>query len=158
MKRQHQYQLTIEWTGNKGTGTSSYTSYERNHEITANNKPVIPASSDPAFSGDKTRYNPEELLVASLSSCHMLWYLHLCAEAGVVVTSYTDNATGVMNETDDGGGQFTSVTLNPVVTVTKESMMDKANELHGKANALCYIARSVNFKVGHNPSCNFLEV
>ena len=157
MSRPHHYQLTIEWTGNKGTGTSSYTAYERNHEITVDNKPLIPASSDPSFRGDKTRYNPEELLVASLSSCHMLWYLHLCAEAGVVVTNYTDNATGTMMETP-GGGQFAEVTLNPVVTVAKSSMMEKANELHSKANALCFIARSVNFKVSHNPACKHAEV
>src|SRR5215204_1484543 len=130
MAKQHNYNLTIQWTGNNGTGTSDYKAYERSHSILVNNKAEIAASSDPAFRGDKTRYNPEELLVASLSSCHMLWYLHLCAEAGVVVTNYTDNTTGIMTETADGGGQFSAVTLNPVVTVAKESMMEKANELH----------------------------
>ena len=151
MKGQHQYQLTIQWTGNNGTGTSSYRAYERNHEISTENKPIIPASSDPSFRGDKTRYNPEELLVASLSSCHMLWYLHLCSEAGVIVTDYRDNATGTMVETADGGGFFSEVILNPVVTVAENSMIEKANALHAKANELCFIARSVNFKVVHNP-------
>ena len=151
MNKQHQYQLTIQWTGNNGTGTSSYRAYERNHEISTENKPIIPASSDPSFRGDKTRYNPEELLVASLSSCHMLWYLHLCSEAGVIVTDYRDNATGTMVETADGGGFFSEVILNPVVTVAENSMIEKANALHAKANELCFIARSVNFKVVHNP-------
>lgn len=153
MSNQHQYQLTIQWTGNNGTGTSSYRAYERNHEILTGNKPVIPASSDPSFRGDKTRYNPEELLVASLSSCHMLWYLHLCSEAGVMVTDYKDNATGTMVETANGGGYFKEVVLNPVVTVTESSMIDKANALHAKANELCFIANSVNFKVAHQPVC-----
>jgi organic hydroperoxide reductase OsmC/OhrA len=153
MNGQHQYQLTIEWTGNTGTGTSNYRAYERSHEIIADNKPTILASSDPAFRGDKTRYNPEELLVASLSSCHMLWYLHLCSEAGVIVTDYKDNATGTMMETANGGGCFSEVMLNPLVTVTEISMIEKANALHVKANELCFIARSVNFKVSHNPTC-----
>ena len=114
---------------------------------------IIPASSDPAFRGNKTRYNPEELLVASLSSCHMLWYLHLCSEAGVVVTDYKDDATGLMEETANGGGHFTEVILKPVVTVTDSSMIEKANALHAKANELCFIANSVNFKVRHHPAC-----
>lgn len=153
MQRQHIYNLTVSWTGNKGTGTSGYREFERSHTISADNKPDIPGSSDPAFRGDKTKYNPEELLVASLSSCHMLWYLHLCAEAGVIVVDYTDHAKGIMKEGDNGGGQFTEVTLNPVVVVTENSMIEKANELHKKANELCYIARSVNFPVHHNARC-----
>ena len=153
MNGQHYYKLTIQWTGNKGTGTSNYRAYERSHEIIADNKATILASSDPAFRGDKTRYNPEELLVASLSSCHMLWYLHLCSEAGVVVTDYKDNATGTMMETANGGGYFKEVMLKPVVTVTERSMIEKATALHAKANELCFIASSVNFKVSHNPTC-----
>lgn len=157
MNGKHQYQLTIQWTGNNGTGTSSYRAYERNHEIKAGEKIIIPASSDPSFRGDKTRYNPEELLVASLSSCHMLWYLHLCSEAGVIVTDYRDNATGTMVETSNGGGYFTEVILNPLVTVTENSMMEKANALHAKANELCFIANSVNFKVVHRPTCKLAD-
>src|SRR6187399_2595586 len=101
---EHNYKATITWTGNKGKGTANYRRYERSHEISIAGKPIIPASSDPSFRGDKTRYNPEELLVASLSSCHMLWYLHLCSANGVVVVDYTDDATGLMIETADGGG------------------------------------------------------
>lgn len=157
MNGQHNYNLTVKWTGNNGTGTSNYRSFERSHTIIADNKPEIFGSSDPAFRGDKTKYNPEELLLASLSSCHMLWYLHLCAEAGIIVTDYVDNATGVMLETPAGGGRFKEVTLNPVVVVAEISMTEKADELHKKANALCYIANSVNFPVYHKPTCTIKE-
>lgn len=150
MTKTHHYHATIQWTGNTGTGTDSYRSYERSHEIAIDNKAIILGSSDPAFRGDKTKHNPEDLLLSSLSSCHMLWYLHLCADAGVVVLDYIDNTTGTMVETPNGGGHFTEVTLHPIVTVAKESMIDKANELHQKANQFCFIAQSVNFPVKHN--------
>ena len=153
MNGQHHYNLTLKWTGNKGTGTSDYRAYERSHTICVDGKTEISVSSDPAFRGDKTKYNPEEFLVAAISSCHMLSYLHLCAVAGVVVTDYVDHATGIMVETPNGSGHFTEVTLNPIVTVTEISMIEKANELHKKANELCFIANSVNFPVGHNASC-----
>lgn len=149
MKGQHNYNLTIKWTGNTGTGTSDYRVYERNHTIIVENKPDVLASADPAFRGDKTRHNPEDLLVASLSSCHMLTYLHLCAVSGIVVTDYIDNATGIMIDTPNGGGRFSEVTLNPIVTITEKSMTEKANELHKKASELCFIANSVNFSVHH---------
>lgn len=152
MKGQHNYNLTIKWTGNTGTGTSDYRVYERNHTIIVENKPDVLASADPAFRGDKTRHNPEDLLLASLSSCHMLTYLHLCAVSGIVVTDYIDNATGIMIDTPNGGGRFSEVTLNPIVTITEKSMTEKANELHKKASELCFIANSVNFSVHHNPS------
>ncbi|NUN99091.1 MAG: OsmC family protein [Saprospiraceae bacterium] len=153
MHGQHHYRLTLQWTGNKGTGTSHYRAYERSHTIIADNKVEILGSSDPAFRGDPTKHNPEELLVAALSSCHMLSYLHLCAVAGVVVTAYVDQASGTMVETADGGGHFTEVTLNPVVTVAEPAMMEKANALHGKASEVCFIANSVNFPVHHRPTC-----
>lgn len=149
----HQYNLALEWTGNKGTGTSAYKAYDRAYTISIDQKPDLHGSSDPNFNGDPTRYNPEELLVASISSCHMLWYLHLCAEAGVIVTHYTDKATGTMTETANGGGHFTNVTLFPVVTVANKAMIDKANQLHQKANEFCFIANSVNFPVKHEPVC-----
>lgn len=145
--------MTTRWTGNTGNGTANYQSYERSHLLQAAGKPDIPGSSDPSFRGDKARYNPEEMLVASLSSCHMLWYLHLCSAAGIVVVDYVDQATGVMMETADGGGSFSEVTLYPEVTITDASQTDKANELHKKANELCFIANSVNFPVHHQPIC-----
>lgn len=152
MANEHQYKTTIRWTGNKGQGTINYRGYERVHIISSQGKPDIAASSDPAFRGDASRYNPEELLVASISSCHMLWFLHLCADAGVVVTEYVDDATGLMVESADGGGQFREVTLYPKVTVAEAGMREKAQALHHKANELCFIARSVNFPVHHQPT------
>jgi len=153
MSKEHFYNLTIKWTGNTGQGTLNYRSFERSHVIEVENKPQLLGSSDPAFRGDRSKHNPEDLLVASLSSCHMLWYLHLCAEAGVIVTEYIDYAKGIMVETANGGGKFKEVTLNPSVIVENESMIEKANSLHKKANELCFIANSVNFPVKHNANC-----
>ena len=151
---QHHYELTVEWTGNTGAGTAGYRAYERRHEITSPTaaKPVIAGSSDPAFRGDRERWNPEELLVASLSACHQLWYLHLCAEAGIVVTAYVDRAEGTMAEEPDGSGRFTSVVLHPAVTVAHGSDVERARALHDDAHTLCYIARSVAFPVRHEPA------
>lgn len=147
MTKLHQYSIHTSWTGNNGEGTKGYRSYSRNHEINVIGKPVIAASSDPAFLGDNTKYNPEEMLVASLSSCHMLWYLHLCSDAGVVVTSYEDHATGTMEETPNGSGRFTEVTLHPLVKVKDASMVEAAGNLHHQAHTMCFIANSVNFEV-----------
>ena len=158
MSKQHYYKSTIKWTGNNGSGTDNYRNYERSHQIIIENKSDILGSSDTVFRGDKTKHNPEELLVSSLSSCHMLWYLHLCSKAGVIVSDYIDNAIGILVESSNGGGQFSEVTLNPIVTVTEQSMVDKANEIHKKANELCFIANSVNFPVKHNPDTIPLSV
>ncbi|WP_158887080.1 OsmC family protein [Amycolatopsis anabasis] len=148
----HEYRLTVEWRGNRGPGTTGVRDFDRAHEIRADGKPPIPASSDPALRGDATRWNPEELLVAALSECHMLWYLHLAALAGVVVTAYTDNPLGTMAMDSAGGsGRFTRVVLRPVVTLADPAMAAKAGELHEKASAKCFIARSVNFPVEHEP-------
>ncbi|HKQ23714.1 MAG TPA: OsmC family protein [Burkholderiales bacterium] len=147
----HTYQTTVRWTGNQGTGTSAYRAYSRNHEITAVGKQLVPASSDPAFHGDPNRYNPEELLVASLSSCHMLWYLHLCAVNKVVVVEYADKATGTMEETADGGGRFVEVILRPAITLTAQSDRDTARRLHDDAHEKCFVANSVNFPVRVQP-------
>jgi organic hydroperoxide reductase OsmC/OhrA len=148
--RKHTYSVTVRWTGNNGTGTSGYRDYQRSHDISADGKPVIAASSDAAFRGDRSRWNPEELLLAALSSCHQLAYLHLCAVAGVVVAGYVDEAQGVMEETADGGGRFTSVLLRPKVTVASGDR-NKAKELHHEAHAKCFIANSVNFPVECEP-------
>lgn len=149
---EHGYQVGVRWTGNLGVGTAGYRAYARNHEVTAAGKPVLLGSSDAAFRGDASRWNPEELLVAALSQCHLLAYLHLCAEVGVVVTEYEDRATGVMVTDAEGGGRFTEVTLRPVVTVLAEGMSQAAQELHGPAHERCFIASSVNFQVGCDPS------
>jgi len=152
MNKEHHYALSIEWTGNLGTGTSDYRAYTRDHLISGENKPDIPGSSDPHFRGDKTRYNPEEMLVAALSTCHMLSYLHLCAVNKVIVLEYNDKATGTMVENPDGSGQLTETTLNPVVKVKDSSMNAKAFELHEQAEKMCFIARSINFPVHHKPT------
>lgn len=151
-EKKHHYSATVQWTGNNGSGTSGYQTYDRSHVISIMHKPEIAGSSDPAFRGDKTKHNPEDLLLSSLAACHMLWYLHLCAEAGIVVTGYIDNATGIMEETANGGGRFTEVTLHPTVTITDASMRDKAHALHKEANQYCFIANSVNFPVYHQAS------
>ncbi|HTZ77874.1 MAG TPA: OsmC family protein [Stellaceae bacterium] len=151
-EKQHRYHVHLRWTGNQGTGTSGYKAYNRAHDLLAEGKPAIAASSDPAFRGDPARWNPEELLVASLASCHQLWYLHLCAVNGVVVTAYEDRPEGVMQEEAGGAGQFVSVVLRPQVTVTAGSDLAKARALHHEAHEKCFIARSMNFPVTHAPT------
>ena len=149
--RQHRYEVEVAWTGNRGAGTASYHAYARDHEARAQRRPAILASSDPAFRGDPQRWDPERLLLASLSQCHLLWYLHLCSEEGVIVVAYVDRAAGVMVEDDDGGGRFVEVTLRPQVAVSAPAMVGPAQRLHERAGALCFIARSVNFPVHHRP-------
>ncbi|MBK8845962.1 MAG: OsmC family protein [Bacteroidetes bacterium] len=151
MSKKHHYQLNIAWTGNNGTGTSNYAAYSRNFNLNAANKETLALSSDTAFRGDETKHNPETMLVASISSCHMLWYLHLCADAGIIVTAYEDNATGTMEQDDTGAGKFTEVTLYPKVTITDSSKKELAIDLHHKANHFCFIAQSCNFQVQHRP-------
>jgi organic hydroperoxide reductase OsmC/OhrA len=148
----HRYEVTVVWTGNQGEGTSGYRAYARDHEVTADGRPAIAGSSDRAFRGDAERWDPERLLVAALSQCHMLSYLHVCAESGVVVVDYVDQAQGAMQQTPDGGGHFTEVTLRPRVTVSRQSMSAAARELHARAHELCFIANSVNFPVLHQPT------
>lgn len=150
MARVHTYDTVVTWTGNRGTGTSGYRDYDRDHDLGADGRAAILGSSDPAFRGNETRWNPEQLLVGSLSQCHMLWYLHLCAVAGVVVTGYTDRAEGFMTETD-GSGHFTEVVLRPRVTVQSPEMVETAMHLHEDAHKACFIANSVNFPVRHEP-------
>lgn len=157
MAKEHHYQTALKWTGNKGEGTANYRAYERNHVISVQGKDDIKGSSDPSFLGDPARYNPEEMLVASLSSCHMLWYLHLCVTNGIVVVDYKDNATGTMQENADGSGQFSEVTLRPEVTITDPSQIQLANSLHHQANEMCFIARSCNFPVKHLPSTTSVQ-
>jgi organic hydroperoxide reductase OsmC/OhrA len=145
--RRHNYQTRVTWTGNSGEGTRNYRSYNRTHDLAIAGKPVLPMSSDPAFRGNVERHNPEDLLVASLSSCHMLWYLHLASEAGIIVTAYEDRANGTMVEDDDFGGRFERVVLRPRVTIAAGGDAALAQALHAKAHHKCYVANSVNFAV-----------
>ncbi|MCU0789774.1 MAG: OsmC family protein [Nitratireductor sp.] len=151
MSRKHVHRASLEWTGNRGTGTSAYRAYDRTWDLCTPGKPVVSCSNDPALGGDPSKYNPEDMLVAALSSCHMLWYLHLCANAGVVVVAYGDEASGEMAMHRDGSGEFTSVTLRPSVTIAQGSDMARARALHGEVHKFCFIARSVNFPVNVEP-------
>lgn len=148
----HHYKVKTTWTGNLGSGTAAYHKYSRDHEVSAEGKRhVIFCSSDPAFRGDATRYNPEEMLVASLSACHMLWLLHLCADAGITVTQYVDEAIGTLSQHKDGSGEFTEVVLRPKMVITDAARIRDAEALHRRAHELCFIARSMNFPVRHDP-------
>ena len=148
----HTYDVSVAWTGDRGEGTSDYRSYGRDHVVRAEGRPDLAGSADPTFRGDADRWNPEQLLVAALAQCHMLWYLHLCATNEVVVTGYEDEAHGEMRTHRDGSGEFTSVTLRPRVTVAEPAMVEVAERLHAEAPQLCFIARSVNFPVAHEPT------
>lgn len=155
--KQHNYKTMLVWTGNTGKGTSGYRDYQRNFTIKIEGKSDISGSSDPSFFGEKTRHNPEELFVASLSSCHMLWYLHLCSENGITVVDYHDNAEGVMHEEKSGAGFFESVTLNPKVIILESDKIELAENLHVQANKMCFIANSCNFKIKHEPVIKVLK-
>lgn len=155
--RQHHYLTRVTWTGNRGSGTANYVTYDRTHEVSAPEKPAIPCSSDPAFRGDAARWNPEELFVSSLSACHMLWYLHLCADAGLVVVAYTDNAEGVMVGDVEGVSRFTGVALRPGVTLAAGSDLAIAKQLHHTAHKKCFLANSVNFEVSCEPTLRWEE-
>ena len=147
----HTYDATVEWTGNLGEGTRNYRTYSRDHDIIIDGKKVISGSSDPAFRGDANRHNPEDMLVASISACHMLWYLHLCSVNKINVTAYNDDAKGMMEMNKDGSGQFSSVVLHPHVTIGPDGNTELAISLHKEAHKMCFIARSLNFPVLHEP-------
>ena len=146
MKR-HTYKVRVDWTGNTGTGTESYRGYRRDYTVASQGKVSIHGSSAPQLRGDPTRFNPEELFVASLSSCHMLGYLHLCADEGIVVLEYQDDAAGIMDETADGSGMFTQVILKPKTRIVDHRQRAKAVSLHDDAHRLCFIACSVKCEV-----------
>lgn len=150
MSDNHRYEIGLEWTGNQGTGTSAYNAYSRDYSVSVAGKPTVHGSSDPAFLGDPARYNPEDMFLASIASCHMLWFLHLASSAGIIVVSYQDKASGVMKTNRDGSGEFTSVTLSPSLVITDPSQKDEAVALHDKVGDLCFIARSINVPIHHN--------
>lgn len=154
--KQHHYSLQLKWTGNTGQGTKDYKSYERDHLISVEDKEVqIPGSADPNFRGDPKKYNPEELFLSSIASCHMLWYLHFCSTEHITVIDYLDRPIGNMAEQANGSGQFTTVTLHPRVTIVEKDKIELAEKLHHKANQFCFIANSCNFKIKHEPVVQF---
>lgn len=149
MSKTHDYAVDLTWTGNKGTGTSSYRAYSRDYTVSVANKPDILGASDPAFLGDPSRHNPEDMFLASVASCHMLWYLHLASAVGIKVVSYKDSATGTMVLNTDGSGEFSSITLRPIVGIDDPQQTDKARALHDEVGALCFIARSIKVPIRH---------
>ena len=154
MNLEHHYALAVEWTGNRGSGTSDYKAYGRDHLVRAAGNPAIAGSSDRPFRGDPYHWNPEQLLLAALSQCHMLSYLHEAATNGVVVEAYTDEATATMQQTANGGGHFTIATLRPHVTISSGDLA-LAESLHAAASEKCFIAASVNFPVLHESTTVF---
>jgi organic hydroperoxide reductase OsmC/OhrA len=159
VERKHRYTLPNRWTGNLGTGTSSYRSYSRSYELGGKDKSsLIPGTSDPMFRGDRARYNPEELMLGALSGCHMLWVLHLCADAGITVTEYADEAWGELQEHGDGSGEYTRVILRPRMTIAQPERIEDTLEIHHKAHKLCAMARSVNFPVEHEAEVKIAPV
>ena len=155
---EHNYNATIKWTGNtNGKGTASYKSYDRSYEVVIANKNVIQGSSDPAFLGDKSKHNPEELFLASISSCHMLWFLHLCSKEGITVVGYRDFAEGKMIENRNGSGQFEEVVLKPSVIIKEKDKIALVNNIHEQANKMCFIANSCNFEIRHEPQTKIFE-
>lgn len=153
MTRHHKYTTSVAWTGNLGSGTMDYRSYERDFVVNSKDKPQLKGSSGTSFMGDKEAYSPEDLLVAAVSACHMLWYLHLCAEKGIVVLEYKDNAYGDMDEAEDGSGHFSKITLRPVVSISQDGNVAEANKLHGAAHKMCFIANSLKCTIDHQPQC-----
>lgn len=148
---QHHYSVSLHWTGNRGEGTASYRGYGRDHVVRAAGLPDLAGTADPTFHGDKDRWNPEQLLLTALSQCHMLSYLHIAVKNGIVVTAYDDDAEGTLRLNRDGSGEFTSVTLRPRIVIADPEQSELAQRLHADANKVCFIARSVNFPVLHEP-------
>ena len=148
MKDLHEYRVGIEWTGNRGSGTSGYRDYGRQLVIRAEGKEPLAGSADRTFHGDADRWNPEELLVTAVAQCHMLSYLHAAVRAGVVVTAYEDRAVGRMRQSGNAGA-FEEILLRPVVTIADAAMSGAAEAAHVEANRNCFIANSVNFPVRH---------
>jgi Predicted redox protein, regulator of disulfide bond formation len=147
----HRYAIDIEWTGNRGTGTSGYRDYGRDHVVCAEGLPDLPGTADPTFHGDRDRWNPEQLLLAALAQCHMLSYFHLAVRNGVRVLGYSDAAAGTLRLNRDGSGEFTEAILHPRVVLADESQRALADSLHEPAHDVCFIARSVNFPVINRP-------
>lgn len=152
MAKEHQYNQKVIWTGNTGKDTASYKDYQRDFEISIPDKAIIAGSSDPAFLGNPTKHNPEDLFLSAISSCHMLWYLHFCATSGIRVVKYEDQPIGILTEEPSGTGQFTKITLHPTVWIRNAEQVTLAKELHSKANEYCFIAKSIHIPIHHQPT------
>jgi len=148
----HDYTARIVWTGNRGQGTASYRGYDRTWNVETPGKPVINCSNDPLLGGDPTLHNPEDMLIAALSACHMLWFLHLASDAGIVVEGYEDNPLAVGESLPSGAGRFLSATLRPHITLAPGSDPEAADSIHSRIHEVCFIARSVSFPVSYAAS------
>lgn len=153
--KKHDFVSRVVWTGNRGQGTASYRGYDRTWDIAVPGKPVVNCSNDPLLGGDPTLMNPEDLLISSLSACHMLWYLHLASSAGIVVLGYEDAPVGHGESAPDGTGRFVAATLKPVITVAEGTDTDRADAIHAEIHKYCFIARSVNFPIRHEAEYQF---
>jgi organic hydroperoxide reductase OsmC/OhrA len=149
---QHDFHSTIVWTGNRGAGTRTYRGYDRTWDVAMPGKAVVHCSNDPLLGGDATKLNPEELLLSALSACHMLWYLHLASDAGIIVTSYRDEPVGHGETVRSGAGRFTSAVLRPTITVERGADIVEATAIHHRVHEYCFVARSVNFPVEYEPT------
>lgn len=157
MSKVHAYKSHIVWTGNTGDGTRTYKGYDRTWNIEVPGKPVIPCSNDPLLGGDPSLMNPEDLLLSSLSACHMLWYLHLASSAGITVISYHDTPIGEGEVAPNGAGRFLRATLHPVIEVEEDADIDKALSLHNEVHKYCFIARSVSFPIEYQAEVRVLQ-
>ncbi len=148
----HRFSSRIAWTGNRGDGTAHYRAYDRTWDIAVPGRPVVHCSNDPLLGGDPTKPNPEDLLISALSACHMLWFLHYAADAGIVVTDYVDEPVGIGEVTAGGAGRFVEAVLRPTITVKAGTDLALAEALHHRIPEVCFIARSVAFPVRHEPT------
>ena len=153
----HDFTTVIAWTGDRGEGTRSYRGYDRTWDIAVPGRAPVHCSNDPMLGGDPSRMNPEDLLLSALSACHMLWYLHLASEAGVVVHAYRDEPVGHGESEPSGAGRFVAATLRPRITLAPGTDIEVADALHGRIGAVCFIARSVAFPVHHEASYDFAD-
>jgi organic hydroperoxide reductase OsmC/OhrA len=153
----HQYHLNIQWTGNLGKGTVAADQYSRNHRLNIENKISIQCSSDTIFRGDGSLHNPEDFFLYSIASCHMLWYLHLCADAGVIVETYEDNPIGVLDLSPGKKAAFTKITLRPNIGIRDAAMIEKAISLHHAAHEKCFISNSVNCEIVIEPNIKGID-
>ncbi|MEX0298424.1 MAG: OsmC family protein [Kordiimonas sp.] len=151
MSTEHEYTTQVIWTGNTGEGTKTYKGYERSWDIAAPNKPIIHCSNDPLLGGDPTLMNPEDLLLSSLSACHMLWYLHLASKEKITVQSYEDMPVAIGETLPNGTGRFLKATLHPQITVNSGCNIERAISIHNEIHQYCFIARSVNFPISYKP-------
>jgi len=153
MTLKHIFKAALNWTSNQKQEEKTSRKYAKSHKITIEGKPVLDVSAAKAFKGDPELYNPEDLLLSSLVSCHMMSYLYVCSQNGIEVLEYSDNAEATLEVSQDGSGRFTEVRLNPKVKIANADKIQEALELHTKANQLCFIANSCNFPVLHNATC-----